>query len=576
MFKNKICDGLSCRVKGTQMKEKFNQILKDAKSIRKPEIDAIIAIFCDNDIDIADIDFEELDSLIDTAVQFKGWVLKPTKDKIFNAINEYYMDKSYDEIEDNIVDEVRLSPWKTAKRLGYLISADKYREDNLYYIKSTDRIGAGNTCKDIIIKKSWSAVTAYLTSEASKKGLKGHYKTNNGIEERVVNFNPKGSRADEVRQLMIAFNPSENDFFTFRGQSSFNTWTEPKYATFSKEESLTFEESKKILEPFFSLLANLTESEADPKEAQKYIINILATQYQTKKVPQVCMVFIGSQGTGKGLFYEILSGIYTKKHVGLGKKGKSIFDMSDNQALKDALVYVADDMNMKKFYDEVKGYVANSEFTLKELYSNGVTYPNYALFINNMNTEKGVLPFALDADDRRFNVFESYIPLNRTPWFNADIYDYLTKDEMFLATLGRYLAGFEIDEDKASKPFENGIRKKMIEEGQNKSMQFLKALKKCDLQWFEKHGAGSIKTKDSYTILSTLNRAFRGKWTLYVTEVQLFFSQMFDGKVLNRSFAEEVGIDRGRDGSHGEWYYKIDVIRPKESIPVPPQLPPKI
>ena len=558
------------------MKEKFNQILKDAKSIRKPELDAIIALFYNNDIDMGDIDFEELDNLIKRASEFKGWALKPTKDKIFNAIREYYTDKSYEEIVDNIVDEVQQTPWKTAKRLGYLISADKYREDSLYYIKSTERVGTGNTCKDIIIKKSWSAVTAYLTSEASKQGLNGQYKTNDGIEDRIINFNPKGSRADEVRQLMIAFNPSENDFFTFRGQSSFNTWTEPKYATFPKVEGLTFEESKKILEPFFRLLANLTESEADPKEAQEYIINILATQYQSKKVPQVCIVFTGSQGTGKGLFYEILSGIYTKKHVGLGKKGKSIFDMSDNKALKDALVYVADDMNMKKFYDEVKGYVANSEFTLKELYSNGVTYPNYALFINNINTEKGVLPFSLDEDDRRFNVFESYIPLNRTTWFNTDIYDYLTKDEMFLETLGRYLAGFEIDEGKASKPFENGIRKRMIQEGQNKSMQFLKALKKCDAKWFEKHGAGSIKVKDFYTILDNLNKVFSGEWKLHVTTAQLFFSEMFDAERLNISYEEDVGIERGREGSYGDWYYKVDVARPTKAIMTPPSTLPKM
>jgi energy-coupling factor transporter ATP-binding protein EcfA2 len=386
-------------------------------------------------------------------------------------------------------------PWNIIKDLGYICYVDKEAKSTRWELFSLKRTASGEL--DHVVKDSKQSLIDFLDSLSYQQNF---YlvvpKTEKGI---IIDYTTKRlkfrmSDMSRFMQLPFDFKPAKkltNNVYYENNIKKVNTYTYPLKHSYTGKFQFTPKELEHIT-LFLKILKNVTGG----NDEATYALHWFVRNYQTLTQAENCLVLCGESGSGKGVLFEIINALYSSSYVSKGSNKNNIFIKVENETLMNKLYYFADEVkNLQDYWESVKSYVANSTFQLKALYKGSKDYHNFANFIFMTNTQIGELPFTIPEQvDRRISCFESHNVLADNDWFDAEALKksgFLTSNE-FTDTIARFFSTFEYDFEIIRKPYDNEIRKEMLEGGLGATRGYAQALLSKNIGWFEKNGIHNI------------------------------------------------------------------------------------
>ena len=313
----------------------------------------------------------------------------------------------------------------------------------------------------------------------------------------------------------------------------------------------------------------------------EHFLNWVACVMQYRKQTLTAWVFTGTQGTGKGILFDlILTPIFGEAHC--GKANFAAFDEKFNKFMKDRLllfideVHASSDKLMNKAMDSLKQSIASPVIPIREMRTDLVDYPNHANFIFASNRVDSV---AIPNEDRRFNI----APRQETPLKDVMALDGIDeKIESELQAFAHYLMTREASMSTALEILDNSERQRLIATTANPTQEVARRIKLGDFDWIlaqlgdqlddnNNRFQLSTKIKKQITLRQVLGRLFDhdgGACNLARDDVALLFYHMTDtsipGPTKFRQFLERLGLqteDRIRcGGEHQEIGIRINKV----------------
>lgn len=214
----------------------------------------------------------------------------------------------------------------------------------------------------------------------------------------------------------------------------------------------------------------------DSSKEYDYLINLLSWWLNNlgTKVPQISLIFTGSQGTGKNMFVEkILAEM-------LDENDFRVVDKTEiqhfNSAIKDKYLVYFDEIHADaQLRSVLKSIISNQKVKIEGKGKDSEMIENYPLYIfakNNMHTGN-ILD---DKDNRRYSIIfngqslEERWGRDEVLWWNLDFYkspEYYKELTHFCA----YLLSYPYDSRMASTPLVNAIRETMEEVAKEEDSQ---------------------------------------------------------------------------------------------------------
>lgn len=252
----------------------------------------------------------------------------------------------------------------------------------------------------------------------------------------------------EVPRRVEVFDPSKKTHFMIAEEiNAFNLYSPSKYVKASKPTTKTIPANIDFL------LNHLISDEA----TKTSLINALAHHLKTGEAIHLGWIFVGVEGAGKGTIMHVIEKVFGMQNF---QKSKLMAFTGDKikGAPNKLICYVDESADHTKMYEvaeNLKAIIGNNRYASRALHANETTVKNYAMFFFTVNS----FGFKLSAKDRRFNIIECKIPLNKAV-DSTDMFYEKINSELQLFT--DYLLNYEVNIPKTRKVVETSFRKKMI------------------------------------------------------------------------------------------------------------------
>lgn len=278
---------------------------------------------------------------------------------------------------------------------------------------------------------------------------------------------------DAIPQIETTFNPGTNKFLDAEN-NLINLYKPTVYKKLCKAKNAP-EDVPPIIQ---KVVRHVT---GDDPEAYKRFLHWLAYIWQIGEKPRIAWVFQGTTGTGKGtLFSKILTPLLgsnqcTKQN--LSKLGSDSF----NRFMRHSQIVFIDESDIeavpqiKKIAAEMNTWITDKECWIREMRTDGYTGDTYVAFIIASNVWAII---RIAANDRRYNV---------APRQERKLDEVLKpgeygKIESELQGFADYLQKMVINEELATKPWDNAAKDLIIDATMNTPEELINILREGDLR----------------------------------------------------------------------------------------------
>lgn len=223
-------------------------------------------------------------------------------------------------------------------------------------------------------------------------------------------------------------------------------------------------------------------------EAFEHFVNWLAFIFQTRQKSGKAWLIHGTNGTGKGLFFNrIVNALFTQHHCKQQSLGE-IIDDQFNGWMEHCIVLMIDEFNLENANksvvataNEFKRMITEPTFSMRKMRVERETRKQHMNIILGSN-DIGALTME---DKRRVNVAPRQTVMLDEVF--PDIEDKDTFDPLIdkeVPTFARFLKGFKVSVKQARTMLKNDAKVKASEAGLNAAERFFKALKEGDFGVF--------------------------------------------------------------------------------------------
>ena len=221
----------------------------------------------------------------------------------------------------------------------------------------------------------------------------------------------------------------------------FNTFTG---LGFARDDDLILKQDEEI--EFFEEYIHETLCNNDA-EASEYIMDYLAHSVQYPNInPEICIVLVGEQGTGKDTFYHVNSKLVNERHAFTTKNMGDILNRGGfNSSLKDILVVNFNETSQKEgidFIEDLKEFIARKVNTIRDLYCSPYAQTNYARVLIPSNKTN---PIPFQKGQRRFFQILTNSKRKGDTAYWKKLYGYLNTPS-FISKIGNYLLRRDIEQ----------------------------------------------------------------------------------------------------------------------------------
>ena len=214
-----------------------------------------------------------------------------------------------------------------------------------------------------------------------------------------------------------------------------------------------------------------------------YFINWLAAILQTRDKMMTSFVFIGEQGSGKGITLDkIIKPLFGNNQVSQveDEELKSTFNGWIINKCFIAFNEVAhDNKGRNSLNSKIKSIITDPTVTVND--KNLRTY-QIRNSINTVFFSNEHIPVLVERGDRRFNIIKTGGNLSKLDWFKPIPVFEKIKSE--LTSFSQYLWNINVNYENANTVMENDAKNALIEIGQNMYEEFATHLKKNNVDWF--------------------------------------------------------------------------------------------
>jgi len=220
-------------------------------------------------------------------------------------------------------------------------------------------------------------------------------------------------------------------------------------------------------------------------ESLKRFINWLAYIFQERKKAKTAWVFSGTQGTGKGVFFELIAKELFGKYCTI----KTVENIEEkfNDYLETSLLIcieefkLSDSSNPNKLKNLMNTYITENTVTIRAMQENQKevqSFSNFIIFTNELE----IMP--LHSQERRYNVAprqEVSLVQRYGPVIRDQIRNRIPGE---IANFAKVLNGFPVFFEYVESPMENEAKEQMRNMSNTTVYYFVTALKHGDFEFF--------------------------------------------------------------------------------------------
>jgi len=296
-------------------------------------------------------------------------------------------------------------------------------------------------------------------------------------------------------------------------------------------------------EAILKLIGHLVNND---EERLRWAINWLAYFFQTLKRSQVSLLLRGSQGSGKGIFFdEVVKPLFGSDQT-IQINDKSLGTQFLGSIIEGKLFYNLDEVqhdiaSSKKVKNFLKALVTNNTIILEKKFQNmEKETPLYGQVLITTNE-----PYALEIEpsDRRFTVYTTGEKLESVNWLGYGNYRGLSaaiKSELSL--FANYLYSYKIDTSLANTAQDTEEKEALVGATTDRFQQFAHAIKRKDITFFE-----SIKDSEEYgeirdqSLLSDLKSDFE-KGRVYKSSLKRLFELLYEEEISSKKLLSKLRV----------------------------------
>lgn len=349
----------------------------------------------------------------------------------------------------------------------------------------------GKTCYPVVLRDYHTDMYFNGVFDPNLNQFTDDYPLTQTSRASVESFMLSHGRAapDFIPDARIVFDPTKNDVAVNLKEVPYyvNTFTRSKYMLEHKPPESPFEfghaRNLQSLTPSIYLL--LDHILGNGQEELERFINWLAYIYQTRQKTKTSWVLSGTQGTGKGLFYNtVIKPLFTEQQAPM--RSLESIEEQFNLFMRNALFLVVDEFHMgsaktgsNKMADKLKNWIAEKNISIRAMRSNSVqieSYCNFLFFTNRPDAVK------IDTGDRRYNI----APRQEVKLLEAhpELPDKLYNMDHELRTFAGVLSTFKYEERFIHVPIDNRAKEQMRTVGMSIFEEFCQAIHAGNLEFF--------------------------------------------------------------------------------------------
>ncbi len=276
----------------------------------------------------------------------------------------------------------------------------------------------------------------------------------------------------KLPKFMLSYDP-KLDFGEIRGSKLeqgfrvFNTHYEPNFYNTKSVDNYS------IPKPLKLLLTNIFED----KKGVEHGLNWLANMIQRNK-NETSILFYGTQGSGKGTFFELVKRLIGFSNVGIIEN--TTLESAFNEELMNKRLLAFNELNTygknQHINNKLKTFITDTYLNIFVKNKTPFTVENYSSVIIATNSDNAV---KISYEDRRFSVFQHTKKLEDIETGLGSKIANLTDQEIL--EFKQFLFNRDLSQYDHRKPFENISRRKMMENTATKKESLIYLIKSNDL-----------------------------------------------------------------------------------------------
>ena len=349
----------------------------------------------------------------------------------------------------------------------------------------------GKTCYPVVLRDYHTDMYFNGVFDPNLNQFTEDYPLTQTSKTSIESFMLSHGRAapDFVPDARIIFDPTKDDIAVNLKKVPYyvNTYTRSKYMleAIEPDEPLEFGYARNIQDLTPNVFLLIDHILGNGQEEFERFINWMAYIYQTRQKTKTSWVLSGTQGTGKGLFYNtVIKPLFTEQQAPM--RALESIEEQFNLFMRNALFLVVDEFHMgsaktgtSKIADKLKNWIAEKNVSIRAMRSNSVqveSYCNFLFFTNRLDAVK------IDTGDRRYNI----APRQETKLLDAhpDLPEKLYNMDHELRAFAGVLSTFKYEERFIHVPIDNRAKEQMRNVGMSVFEEFCKAIRDGDLNHF--------------------------------------------------------------------------------------------
>jgi hypothetical protein len=377
--------------------------------------------------------------------------------------------------------------------------------DNEYLIKLENNGGALIMFDDgdLMLRSSPDADFKKITEEKASRVI------HKLIDEFVVIGKGTKDRSPDIKydDLMLV---SETDIDTSVMAEFYKKGNTYVMNKFKPSEALMLNKNTPYKKPTnaLKLIAHLVNYN---KDRFHYLINWLAYMFIFLSKSQVAVVLRGVQGSGKGVFFSLVSSLFGKEYcftVG-NKTLKSQFlgSVFENKLFININEMSHDIKSNKENKNSLKELVTDSEFAGEKKYEN-ISKP-IKLTAQILITSNEAYILEIEPEDRRYTVLSTAENISNKEYNFFGFGDFKVFQKQLvseLPDLALYLKNYPIDTNLANKALNTPEKKALVKGTNDRFKLFINALLTQDIEYLE-----PLKAKDSIIYANVVSGFKKGR-----------------------------------------------------------------
>ena len=233
----------------------------------------------------------------------------------------------------------------------------------------------------------------------------------------------------------------------------------------------------------FPTITKLIENLIPKNNESDAFLNWVATILQTREKMLTTFVFLGEQGSGKGLLLKyILQPLFGEKQTLQveDEQLKSSFNGWMKNVSFIAFNEIAhDNRGRNTINSKIKSIVTDPTLIVNEKNIRTYVIDNH---VNSIFFSNEKIPLLVERNDRRFNIINTGKALIKTNWFNAPVTIQFLKNE--IQYFAQYLWNMNIDISQANTVMDSKAKDTLVSVGLGRYEEFACKLQDADIDWF--------------------------------------------------------------------------------------------